>query len=54
MPRENYRRTIRGYEPRETFSEKVLYICWVVMCALPTLAVDAKRKALRKIKMGGM
>ena len=55
MPRENYSRIVKVYEPREpvAFPEKVFYIWWAVMRALRILAEGAKRKALRKIEMRG-
>jgi len=56
MPRENYSRILRGYEPREpaAFPEKVFYICWAIMRALRILAIGAKRRAFKKIEIRGM
>ena len=55
MPRENYGRILRYYEPREpaALPEKAFYVCWAVMCVVRILVTGAKIRAVRKIEMRG-
>lgn len=41
MPRENYYRIIKGYEPVEpaAFFEKLFYILWSLICAFRVIAI---------------
>ena len=44
MPRENYLRIVKGYEPREpaAFFEKLFYILWLLICAFKVIAIRLK------------
>jgi len=44
MPKENYRRIVKGYEPREpaSFLEKLFYMFWSLICALRVIAIRIK------------
>ena len=50
MPKENYRRIIKGYEPREpaTCFEKLFYIFWSVMCAFKVVSIRIKLRAMKE------
>ena len=44
MPRENYLRIARGYEPGEpaSFLEKAFYIFWIMICAFKVILMRIK------------
>ena len=44
MPRENYRRIIKGYEPIEpaSFFEKVFYLLWLPVYVLQIIGLRIK------------
>ncbi len=44
MPRENYYRIVKGYEPKEPvgFFEKLFYIIWSLVCASRVVAMRIK------------
>ena len=48
MPRENYRRIVRGYEPIEpaAFFEKVFYLFWLLICAFKVIPIRVKSRKL--------
>ena len=49
MPRENYRRIVKGYEPIEPagFFEKVFYLLWLPVCVFQILLVGVKRYRIK-------
>ena len=50
MPKENYRRIIKGYQPREpaTLFEKLFYIFWSVMCAFKVVLIRIYLRAAKE------
>ena len=46
MPKENYRRIVKGYEPKEpaAFFEKVFYLFWLLICAFKVIAIRIKSR----------
>lgn len=49
MPRENYARIVKGYQPKEPagFFEKVFYLLWLPVCIFQIMLV---RIRLNRIK----
>ena len=45
MPRENYRRIVKGYKPIEpsAFFEKVFLVFWSIVCSFKILLIRIRR-----------
>jgi len=50
MPRENYRRILKGYEPKEPtmIGEELFYILWCLVCGLKILSMRIRRRIFGK------
>ena len=50
MPRENYYRIVKGYEPKEPagFFEKMFYIIWLLVCAFRVVALRIKLRIAKE------
>jgi len=46
MPKDNYRRILKGYEPVEpsTILEKFFYVLWCFLCGLKILSMRIRRR----------